>query len=247
MLNLSIGEEDTILPFQEEQTVTYHFRELFRTSDSQPEFLHRLLRHYPLFPMVTMLNKEGEENTSTSRTVQHLCDQAIQIVKMMESNGLQKGDRVILVFFPSVDFVVALWACYLGGFVGVPVPPPIRLTSDLLSFSTVVEKTNARFVLSHNVYFNFSSLKTVSHKVSSYLSPSSWWGKKDKSKEEKEEEEETETISWPAVTWIYVDSALGRKESSIDYPKLLETVGEYAGKVKGDDLAHLQMTSGSTG
>ena len=196
--------------------------------------------------MVVMLNKEGDENPSSSRTVQLLADQAMEIVKMMEAHGVQKGDRVVLVFFPSVEFYVALWACYLGGFVGIPVPPPIRLTSDLLSFSTVVEKTDARFVLSHNVYFNFSSLKTVSHKVSSYLSPSSWWGG-GKKQEEKEEEGETETISWPAVSWIYVDGPCSRKESSINYSKLLETVTEYAGRIKGDDLAHLQMTSGSTG
>ena len=40
--------------------------------------------------------------------------------------NLKRGDRVLLVFFPGLDFTVSLLACFMVGLIAVPV---ILLTS----------------------------------------------------------------------------------------------------------------------
>jgi len=43
---------------------------------------------------------------------------------LLDKCGLKTGDRVILVFLPSLAFSVSLLACFKAGVVGVPVFPP---------------------------------------------------------------------------------------------------------------------------
>ena len=38
--------------------------------------------------------------------------------------NLKRGDRVLLVFFPGLDFTVSLLACFMVGLIAVPVFPP---------------------------------------------------------------------------------------------------------------------------
>ena len=192
-----------------------------------------------------MLNRSGEIVQSSIRSVQLLVHQAIKIVELLEKNGAKKGDRVVLVLFPGVEFAVALYACFLGGFVGIPVPPPIRLTSDLLSFSHVVEKSGARLALSNGLYQKFSSLQTITHKVSTFLSPSAWIGV---DRDKKKKDRESEKISWPnQLSWVYLDGCCKLTEKDIRYDSLVRKAKELSKRVSPDDLAYLQLTSGSTG
>ena len=193
-----------------------------------------------------MLNRSGDLIKSSVRSVQSLVHQALKVTELLQKNGAKKGDRIVLVFFPSVEFSVGLYACFLGGFVAIPVPPPIRLTNDLLSFSNAVEKSGAKLALSHGIYQKFSSVQTISHKVSTFLSPSIWLGGGDKDKKKKKKKDEK--ISWPSkLTWVYLDGCCKSSTKDIKYPELVKKAKDMASRVNPEDLAYLQLTSGSTG
>ena len=108
----------------------------------------------------------------------------------MKEQGIERGDRVIMVFFPSLDFLLALWACFLGGFVPVPMPPPVRLT-DLPNFNSIVSRCNAKFCLSHNSYYTFSTMQSISETFSSFIRTT------------------RSQVRWPdTITWLYIDKVL---------------------------------------
>jgi acyl-CoA synthetase (AMP-forming)/AMP-acid ligase II len=58
---------------------------------------------------------------------------------------LQKGDRVLLVFLPSLDFIVAFLGCLMAKVIPVPVfpPDPRKLKKDLYMFASI----QVRFVV----------------------------------------------------------------------------------------------------
>ena len=46
-------------------------------------------------------------------------------------HNLKRGDRVLLVFFPGLDFTVSLLACFMAGLIAVPVFPPGKIDSHI--------------------------------------------------------------------------------------------------------------------
>lgn len=67
---------------------------------------------------------------------------------------LQQGDRVLLVFLPSLDFILAFLGCLYAGLVPVPVfpPDPRRLRKDLYMFASIQASSRARVALTHRAY-----------------------------------------------------------------------------------------------
>lgn len=52
---------------------------------------------------------------------------------------LEKGDRILLVFLPSLDFIVAFLGCLMAKVIPVPVfpPDPRKLKKDLYMFASI--------------------------------------------------------------------------------------------------------------
>ena len=176
------------------------------------------------------LNKDGKEIPSHTRTVSQLAHQAMVVADWMKKEqGVKRGDRVMMVFFPSVEFMVGLWACFLGGFVAIPISPPIRLTADLPNFTAMVAQSEAKLCLSHNVYYNYSTMQSVSQKVSGLF----WKGSQ---------------IKWPdELHWMYIDKVCRSAGSPPpEHEILLERIQQFSSKIEKDDIAYLQGTSGST-
>ncbi|TFJ83296.1 hypothetical protein NSK_005360 [Nannochloropsis salina CCMP1776] len=73
---------------------------------------------------------------------------------------LRKGDRVLLVFLPSLDFVLAFLACLMAGVVPVPVfpPDPRRQSKDLNTFASIQASSGSRLVLTHEPYNHLKKL-----------------------------------------------------------------------------------------
>ena len=67
---------------------------------------------------------------------------------------LQAGDRVLLVYPPSLDFVLAFAACLRAGLVPVPVypPNPRKLDSGTEAFLRIAQDCDARLVLTSTQY-----------------------------------------------------------------------------------------------
>ena len=58
---------------------------------------------------------------------------------LLKSCGLKPGDRALLVFFPGLDFMITLLACFKAQVIAVPVfpPDPRRLEKDMHHFVSI--------------------------------------------------------------------------------------------------------------
>lgn len=68
--------------------------------------------------------------------------------------GLNAGDRVLLVYPPSIDFVIAFVGCMRAGLVPVPVypPNPRKLDSGMEAFHKIAHDCDAKLVLTSEQY-----------------------------------------------------------------------------------------------
>jgi acyl-CoA synthetase (AMP-forming)/AMP-acid ligase II len=154
--------------------------------------------------------------------------------------ALSRGDRVLLVYPPSLDFVAAYLACLRAGLVAVPVFPPIpgQLKKDLHHFASIHGSSGARVALTNTTYNHAKRLVQLKEKFS------------------------TGKVRWPEdIRWIITDKDLtvDAKSASVApaavppaaaTPEGTVTAAaggtDDAGGFARDSLAFLQYTSGST-
>ncbi|MBQ4862217.1 amino acid adenylation domain-containing protein [Pseudoalteromonas sp. MMG013] len=76
----------------------------------------------------------------------------IKNIAQFLSERTQKGDRVVLMFQPGLEFIQAFFACLYVGLVAVPVYPPSGRKEDWMKLSTIAKDSGASmFVLDkHN-------------------------------------------------------------------------------------------------
>ncbi|CAM2005163.1 non-ribosomal peptide synthetase [Acanthopleuribacter pedis] len=91
---------------------------------------------------------EGGERPGLSLTYAALHARAATLAAKLEAHA-QPGDRALLALEPSLDFVVAFFACCLSGLVAVPVQPPRRAGRDDF-FSGIVRDCAATLVLTQH-------------------------------------------------------------------------------------------------
>jgi acyl-CoA synthetase (AMP-forming)/AMP-acid ligase II len=136
----------------------------------------------------------------------------------LHTTKLNKGDRVLLVFFPGLDFTASLLACFKAGLIAVPVfpPDPRKLKKDLHHFISIQTSSSARVALT-NQQFNF--VKKVED-IKNIFS----------------------TVKWPELRWIAIDDQLKKGKALVSKNTAIPsyTVPSV------DTIAFLQYTSGST-
>ena len=138
--------------------------------------------------------------------------------------GLKKGDVAVLVYPPSLDFMVAFVACLKCGVVAVPVFPPHPARKDtLVAFTRIVKGCGARIALTSKTYNHMKKLGSIKDN----------FGKLKRSAGGKDD------AKWPdQLQWIVTDDKSlggGKKDDAGTF----ETPS-------ASDLAFLQYTSGST-
>lgn len=99
-------------------------------------------------------------------------------VWLLSNTSLQKGDRVMLVYPPGLEFIISFLSCLKIGIVAVPVYPPNPSKKDsLVAFSKIVSNCGASIVLScksYNYIKKVSSIKTVFSKSDHKWPDISW-------------------------------------------------------------------------
>jgi acyl-CoA synthetase (AMP-forming)/AMP-acid ligase II len=139
---------------------------------------------------------------------------------LITTHKLSAGDRILLVFFPGLDFTVSLLACFKAGLIGVPVfpPDPRKMKKDLHHFVNIQLSCGATTVLTNSLYSFAKKVVGLKNMFSMESNP------------------------WPELKWITVDDtlkagkALGKaKKSTVTLPTITL-----------DTIAFLQYTSGST-
>src|SRR5690606_14439882 len=121
-------------------------------------------------------------------TYGELLSQAQALARHLHASGVQQGDRVMLVFFPSLQFTISLVGCFMAGVIAVPVfpPDPRRLRKDLNHFASIQQSSGATVALTQSSY-NYAKKMTDIKNVFSR-------GPGD--------------VQWPELRWIVVDSVL---------------------------------------
>lgn len=146
-------------------------------------------------------------NLETSNLSQHLIE-----------SGLRQGDRALLVYPPSLDFMVSFFACIKVGIIAVPVFPPNPARRDSLHmFGKISESSGAQVALTNQEYNHLKKLASVKDALTRFKRPLG---------------------SWPDnLKWISTDSIKSSSSSTKESPRIT---------IEPQDIAFLQYTSGST-
>ena len=115
--------------------------------------LSALANSEPSAPCFTFLDGRGRVVDSSTRAQLLARVESMSGFVRLEA-GIEPGERTVLVYPPSLDFVVAVLGCLYAGVVPVPVypPNPFRLGHDLEGFRRVVSDCGARVALSSRLY-----------------------------------------------------------------------------------------------
>eukprot|EP00536_Pseudo-nitzschia_multiseries_P014630 jgi/Psemu1/262284/estExt_Genewise1Plus.C_7430001 len=162
-----------------------------------------------------------------SSTYRELQEQTTSLAKyLLTCTGLQKGDRALLVYPPSIDFFVAFLACLKAGIVAVPVFPPNPSRRDTLHmFAKITESSGAKHALTNVEYNHLKKLAGARDALTKFSK---------------------RRVTWPeALEWITTDTKAKAGNNSGKSSKLSSTGGLPPPPVS-TDLAFLQYTSGST-
>ena len=73
---------------------------------------------------------------------------------LLSTHSLNAGDRILLVFYPGLDFTVSLLACFKAGLIGVPVfpPDPRKMKKDLHHFVNIQLSCGAKVALTNSLF-----------------------------------------------------------------------------------------------
>eukprot|EP00752_Nemacystus_decipiens_P007927 g7081.t1 len=122
------------------------------------EALKKWVAKHPDKRLWTYLDDRGQE-TSNKVTYRELDDRtralSLNLLRGAKGRGpLAPGDRVLLVYPPSLHFSVAFVACLRAGLVAVPVypPDPRKLRKDMQAFSRTAASCGAKVALTSSAY-----------------------------------------------------------------------------------------------
>ena len=116
------------------------------------ERLRRRGRETPAELLYTFLDEAGAD--AERLTCGEALTAAEAIAGRLDAAGLAPGDRAVLVYSPSLDFVRAFLGCLLARVIPVPVTPPnpYNLAQDLPSLGAIARSARARVFLSDSAY-----------------------------------------------------------------------------------------------
>ncbi len=174
-----------------------------------------------------------DTNASESITFVELLIRAREIAAVIQ-NKVQRGDRVILLFTPGLNFITAFYGCILSGAIAVPLPPPVNVESAI-RFENVVKNSQPKLILSEKSISNkLQAIAKISRfkKLPFFTSINNYFSK----------------LNWSHTTfihnkvhliglpWVHVDELT-------EHEKNLQLV-----EINSEPLEHcyIQYTSGST-
>lgn len=156
----------------------------------------------------------------TIYTYKDIWDETDTLAANLLESGMKQGDMAVLVYPPSLDFVIAFIACLKAGIVAVPVFPPHPTRKDtLIMFSTITASCDAKYALTNTYYNNAKNVSVLKDTFMSLGRSSSPWPEN--------------------LSWIVTD----KMTSS---PPTKKSTSPLSSTPKPTNLAFLQYTSGST-
>jgi len=194
-------------------------------TDSILSSFRRLRSSEPDRRMFTFVDDNGRD--AATLTVRELGDAADRVVESLRKWGFAPGDRAILVYPPSLDFVAAFLGCLAAGVIPVPVypPDPLKPKKGLATFTAIAANADARGVLTNSAYDRGRMAGSVT----------SFFG--------------SDGPSWPRLTWYRTDklrAARGpvawHEPAGPDTPAFLQYTSGSTSTPKGVIISHGNIT-----
>ena len=199
--------------------------------ESITSLFQRLRETAPQRRILTYVDDNGDDQESL--TVEELGEAADRVVTALRSWGYAPGDRAILVYPPSLDFVKAFLGCLAAGVIPVPVypPNPFKLRKDLATFSKIAASAGVRGALTNSVYDRSRSLADVSNffRTNAPRWPDLRWHRTDRLRPP------AQPVTWYPVTCADQPAFLQYTSGSTAAPKgVVITHGNLAHEVAGN-------------
>src|SRR5437763_2721874 len=191
------------------------------TTDSILPMFRDMLAETPERPLLTFVGEKGQDEDTL--TVARLAAGAESVVESLREWGIRPGARVVLVYPPSLDFVVAMVGCLLAGVVPVPVypPNPVKPGNDLRGFQAIVDNCGAEAALTNAFYDRTRTPGSVNGLPG-----------RDRPK-------------WPKIPWYRTDrrskparEVIWHEPASADEPAFLQYTSGSTGTPKGVIITH---------
>ncbi|OKI46062.1 fatty acyl-AMP ligase [Micromonospora sp. CB01531] len=156
-------------------------------------------------------------------TVEQLGQAADRVVAALRAWGFAPGDRAILVYPPSLDFIEAFLGCLAAGVIPVPVypPNPFKLKKDLAGFASITADAGARGALTTTGYDRSRSVGAVTTLISK------------------------DTPRWPALPWHRTDRlrdpagpVVWHEPARLDQPAFLQYTSGSTATPRGVIISH---------
>ncbi|DAZ99543.1 TPA: hypothetical protein N0F65_005415 [Lagenidium giganteum] len=197
----------------------------------ESELLERIERwavDAPTKTMLSFVDDQKKEFPAASLTCAELHKQMNTLAALLLSStaqhpkgvGLKPGDRVLLVYPPGLEFIVAFLACLRAGVVAVPVypPDPRKMKKDINMFVAVAKSSGARVALTSSTYFHAKKIMAIKQKLTF-----------------------SAQLPWPEhLEWVVTEDLVAVK--GFDNKMWLKPQDS----PHANDVAFLQYTSGST-
>ncbi len=131
------------------------------------EHLEHWTRMQPDRNVYTFLDEDGSEREVCSYLA--LNERTRLVAAHLRGLGLKKGERVMLVYPPGLEFIVAFLACARAGLIAVPVypPTPMSFEAGLLKLAFVTKDCGASTALTTRGFYRSYQLLLARRKISS--------------------------------------------------------------------------------
>lgn len=182
------------------------------------EVLLSWYQNHPSKMAYSFLDDKGDVLKSV--TYRQLLQKSCMIADHLRGTAkLNPGDRVLLVYPPSLDFIVAFIGCLMAGIVAVPTfpPDPNRIAKDTVIFNSIAASSGATCALTSNLYKTAVKVGEWKHLIVNG-------------------ESNLSSLNWITTDSLLVTKDKDTEELNIDHIKL----------PKHEEVAFLQYTSGST-
>ncbi len=113
-------------------------------SPARPTLVHTLVTHAATRGEQTAYEYLHDDGRVDSLTYRELLARAVKAAARLRADSGNKGPALLL-YPPGLDFVVAVWACFLAGVPAVPAYPPIFGSTDRIAarFTRMLEDSRA--------------------------------------------------------------------------------------------------------
>ncbi|KDO16272.1 hypothetical protein SPRG_18192, partial [Saprolegnia parasitica CBS 223.65] len=173
---------------------------------------------------------------TASLTYKELDERTLNLARWMRAPASSKGmgllpdEKVLLVYPPGLDFIVAFLACLRAGVVAVPVypPDPRKLRKDIVMFTTVCSNAGAKTALTCASYNHVKKILDIKQKMTF-----------------------SERYPWPDLDWVETDrlihapapSSMTLAAPSADAIAFLQYTSGSTSDPKGVMISHGNLTS----